>query len=290
MWLLGRTWLNPYIAERESYRCERPVLRTQGVAVTPCGRSRSISRGCPALGPRAEWAGTTAPRSQGALRPAAPGAGGYKWSGGCPSRLSPPRVAAVSVAFGLSKPEAKKKKLKKNSKKPQKPLKKKKRRKEEEKRKGKEKKKKKRTRQQLVLGARGEVTSTASGLPVRRRLSVRPVVSRPPGPARPCTPLRRVAAPRPGWPHHVSALPFAGTRKDLVSPFSGRCNCKPPGARGLYLSRNACPQGRCERSIWLPLENCCPLCKGIHYFNFYFLSSKPGQLEGTNSRRGPYCF
>lgn len=121
-----------------------------------------------------------------------------------------------------------------------------------------------------MLGARGEVTSTASGLPVRRRLSVRPVVSRPPGPARPCTPLRRVAAPRPGWPHHVSALPFAGTRKDLVSPFPGRCNCKPPGARGLYLSRNACPQGRCERSIWLPLENFCPLCKGIPPLQFLF--------------------
>lgn len=116
-----------------------------------------------------------------------------------------------------------------------------------------------------MLGARGEVTFTASGLPVRRRLSVRPVVSRP------RTPPRRVAAPRPGWPHHVSALPFAGTRKDLVSPFPGRCNCKPPGARGLYLSRNACPQGRCERSIWLPLEKIfAPSARGFPTSIFIF--------------------
>lgn len=83
-----------------------------------------------------------------------------------------------------------------------------------------------------MLGARGEVTFTASGLPVRRRLSVRPVVSRPPGPARPRTPPRRVAAPRPGWPHHVSALPFAGTRKDLVSPSRAAVivNRREPGA------------------------------------------------------------
>lgn len=122
-----------------------------------------------------------------------------------------------------------------------------------------------------MLGARGEVTFTASGLPVRRRLSVRPVVSRPPGPARPRTPPRRVAAPRPGWPHHVSALPFAGTRKDLVSPFPGRCNCKPPGARGLYLSRNACPQGRCERSIWLSLEKIfAPSARGFPTSIFIF--------------------
>lgn len=78
------------------------VLRAPEVAVAPRGRARSLSRGRPASGPRAEWAGTTAPRSRGALRPAAPGAGGYKWSGGSPSRLSPPRVAAASAAFGLS--------------------------------------------------------------------------------------------------------------------------------------------------------------------------------------------
>lgn len=34
----------------------------------------------------------------------------------------------------------------------------------------------------------------------------------------------------------------------------------------------------------------CPLYEGISYFNFYFLSLKPGQLESTNSRSGPYCF
>lgn len=105
------------------------VLRTPGVAVAPRGRDGSLSRGRPASGPRAEWAGTTAPRSRGALRPAAPGAGGYKWSGGSPSRLSPPRVAAVPAAFRLSSL----KKKEKDKKKPENALKYKKKEREKEK-------------------------------------------------------------------------------------------------------------------------------------------------------------
>ena len=89
------------------------VLRAPGVAVAPRGRAGSLSRGRPASGPRAEWAGTTAPRSRGALRPAAPGAGGYKWSGGSPGRLSPPRVAAASAAFRPSSLKEKQEKSKK---------------------------------------------------------------------------------------------------------------------------------------------------------------------------------
>lgn len=178
----------------------------------------------PPWAPGAEWAGRTAPRSGGALRPAVPGAGGYKWSGGCCSHHSRPQVTAVSVAFGLSKPEAEKEEEEDGEGKEGgvgEEGKEEKRRDEKMGKKSKREQRRKRTRQQLALGARREVTFTASGLPVRLCLSVHPVVSHPPrpGPVRPCKPLLLVAALRPGWPPHVSVLPFAGTRKDLVSPF-----------------------------------------------------------------------
>lgn len=113
----------------------------------------------------------------------------------------------------------------------------------------------------------------------------------PPGPPPHASAPRGSPAPR--RPHHVSGCPSPAPGKDLVSPFPGRCNCKPPGARGLYLSRNACPRGRRERSICLPPAKkfffLPPFARGIPNFNFLFLSSGPRQLESTNSRRGPYC-
>lgn len=113
----------------------------------------------------------------------------------------------------------------------------------------------------------------------------------PPGPPPHASAPRGSPAPR--RPHHVSGCPSPAPGKDLVSPFPGRCNCKPPGARGLYLSRNACPRGRRECSICLPpAKNFFlppPFARGIPNFNFLFLSSGPRQLESTNSRRGPYC-
>lgn len=206
MWVLGRTWL-------KSIHCRKRIIQVRA-AGPPNARGRCDTLraapghsgvAAPPWAPGAKWAGTTAPRSQGALRPAAPGAGGYKWSGGCSSRLSLPRVAAVSVAFGLSKPEAEKRKSLKKIQKPQKPLKKK-EKKKRGKKKAKGKNRRKRTRQRLVLGARGEVTFTASGLPVRLRLSVRPVVSHPPPSARPA-PARLCAAWQPRAPAGRTTCP-----------------------------------------------------------------------------------
>lgn len=175
------------------------VLRAPGVAVASRGRAGSLSRGRPASGPRAEWAGTTAPRSRGALRPAAPGAGGYKWSGGSLGRLSPPRVAAACSAFGLRSLRKKREKDKKNSKTLQNP----------------EKKKRKRKSESPSENPRGSHFRTlpacpapaAAALGVRRSPSTGPGVSRPPGPPRP--PHARAPSPAPSPAHHVSALPFA---------------------------------------------------------------------------------
>jgi hypothetical protein len=113
---------------------------------------------------------------------------------------------------------------------------------------------------------------------------------------------RRVAQPAPpapaGAPRVGAALrrrrrpPGAGrvgTRKDSVSLFPGRCNLKPPGARGLYLSRNACSPRPPWAASGCLLKNFCPLPKGIAYFNFFlfflvkFGASNPDSLEIANS-------
>lgn len=198
--------------------------------MAPRSRSRSLSCGRPASGPRAEWAGTTAPRSRGALRPAAPGAGGYKWSGGCSSRLSPPRVAAACAAFGLSKPEAKKRKSLKKIQKSSQNLKKK-RKKEKGKKKAKEEKRKKNETASRAGSPRGSDFRT---FPACLSVRVSPSGGEPPPAltARLRTPLRRVAAPRPGRPHHVSGCPSPAPAKIWFPPSRAAVivNRREPGA------------------------------------------------------------
>ena len=201
--------------------------------MAPRGRAGTLSRGRPASGPRAEWAGTTAPRSRGALRPAAPGAGGYKWSGGSPSRLSPPRVAAASAAFGPSSLKKKKKEKKiKKTRKRFKILKKK-----------KERKKKKKS-ESSSENPRGSHFCTLPACPtppppphlgVRRSPSVGPVVSRsrarvhaPPPAARP----RRVATPRPP-PSPPARRPPRSTCPRCPSPARRGRRLRAPAAWGL---------------------------------------------------------
>lgn len=199
------------------------VLRAPGVAVAPSGRAGTLSCGRPASGPRAEWAGTTAPRSRGALRPAAPGAGGYKWSGGSPGRLSPPRVAAAFTTFG---PSSLKKKIKE-----------KKTRKRFKIKKKKERKKKKKTNP--LRRNRGEVTfarfrparRSAPGrlsVPVRRSGGEPPARPRPRAAAR----LRRVAAPRPP-PSPPARRPPHTTCPRCPSPARRGRRLRARAARGL---------------------------------------------------------
>lgn len=293
------------------------VLRAPGVAVAPSGRAGSLSRGRPASGPRAEWAGTTAPRSRGALRPAAPGAGGYKWSGGSVGRLSPPRVAAASAAFGPSSLKKKREKDKKNPKTFEN-LKKKNQRKRKRERKSNPPR---RTRGEVTFArfrpARARRRRTWASVGPARRSGGEPPAStrlrsgrRPPAPRGSPAPAARARAPRapaarttcprcPSPPGAEAAARSArracrvGTDQYLVSLFPGRCNLKPPAARGLYLSCNACPGGRRGHHL-VASWRIFIVWRGSPHFNLFFFleigSFRSGPPKSTNSPGGPYCF